>query len=161
MKKLFKKRALAYLIDVFVFAFVYELFREDIMWFVSITNTWGYFIVIIPFILRDLSFRNGSLGKKLVGLVVVDDKWDVPIVWTAIKRTAITSLGHVLLYRFRLLNESWEMACFAELEWEYSRLKARVVEKKVFKALKEKASVDGTIDIVKMEQLYNQHLYGE
>ena len=160
MKKLFRKRVIAYLIDVFVFAFIYELFRDDIVGLISITTAWGYFFVIIPFIFRDLSFRNGSIGKKIMGLVVVDDKWDVPSVSTVIKRSAITSLGHVLLYRFRLLNESWEMACFAELEWEHSRLKAHVVEKRIFKELKAKASLDGTIDIVKMEQLYDQHLYG-
>ncbi len=158
MKKLFRKRGLAYLIDIFVFAFIYELFREVVEGFVSITTEWGYFIVIMPFVLRDLTFRNGSIGKKIVGLVVVDDKWNVPDVWTVIKRSAITSLGHVLLYGFKLRNESWKMACFAELEWEYNSLKAHVVEKKVFNALKPKASVDGTLDIVQMKQLYDQYL---
>ena len=161
MRKLFKKRALAYLIDVFLFAFVYELFRKYIARFVLITNTWGYFVIIIPFLLRDLIFRNGSVGKKITGLIVVDNKWDIPGVGIIIKRAAITSFGHILLYRFRLLNENWEMACLAELEWEYSRFKARVVEKKVFKALKEKTFVDGIVDIDKMNQLYEKHLYSE
>lgn len=159
MKRLFRKRAVALLADGFVFAIFYELLRRYITVFVSITDSWGYFIVFIPLILRDLCFRNCSVGKKLTGLIVVDDKWSVPSVSTVAKRSAVATLGHVLLFRFKVHNKSWKMACHDELEWEYSQLNARVVEKKVFMALKEKASVNGVLDITKMDQLYEEHLY--
>lgn len=161
MKKLFRKRLLAYLIDFMVFAYCYELLREHVSAFIFTTNEWGYFIVFIPFIIRDLFLRNGSIGKKITGLVVVDDNWSTPSAFSVIKRTAVTtSLGHLLLCRLRLLNGNWEMAFFAELEWEYNRLKVRVVEKKVYKAIKEKVPVDGTMSIATMDQLYDQYLYG-
>lgn len=161
MKKIFIKRSFAFLIDVFLFAFLYEMLRNYLSSFLSITGSWGYFIIVLPLVMRDLLLRNASLGKALMGLVVVDEKWSAPSVATVIKRTVLTTaLGHLLLYRLRKINENMEEALLAEQEWELQYLKARVVERKVYKALKEKATSGGTIDVAAMNQLYDQYLYG-
>lgn len=159
MKRLFTKRLFALLMDVFAFAYFYETFRIYIATFISFTNSWGYFIVILPLIMRDLFFRNASLGKKLMGLVIVDEKWSNPSVFTVIKRTTvITSFGHLLLYRLRTLHTNMETTLIAEQKWELEHLKARVVEKKICLAIKEKATVNGYADIGVMHQLYEQYL---
>ena len=38
----------------------------------------GVLIVIIPIVIKDLLFKNASIGKKIMGLVIVDDKKNIP-----------------------------------------------------------------------------------
>lgn len=162
MKRLFHKRIIAYFLDIWIFFVFFELIRNYIEVFITITDSWGYFIVVaVPLCIRDLVFRNSSIGKKIMGLIVVNANWTTPDVLTVIKRTTVTaSLGYMLLFRLRALNEDWETALFAELEWEYTRLKTRVVEKEVYKKLQEEASINKKIDVDAMNRLYDQYLYG-
>ena len=156
MKKLFYKRIFAYLIDGFVFAFCYEMLRDYIVIFIKTTHSWGYFLVFLPLIIRDVWFMNASLGKKILGLVVVDDNWLAPHFSTILKRSAFTgTLGFALLAKLKCKNHE---IILSEMEWECRYLKARVVEKKVYNKLKTQALVGGNIDADVMNQLYYQYL---
>lgn len=159
MKKLFYKRVFAYLIDGILFAFCYELLRNYIDIFIKFTGSWGYFLVFIPLIIRDVWFMNASLGKKILGLVVVDDNWLVPRLSTIVKRSAFTAtLGFALLAKLKTKNYDKRQILLSEMEWECQHLKARVVEKKVYRELKAQALNGENIDVDVMNQLYYQHL---
>ena len=159
MKRLFYKRVSAYLIDGILFAFCYELLRKYIDIFINFTGSWGYFVVFIPLIIRDVWFVNGSLGKKILGLVVVDDNWLAPRLSTILKRSAFTgTLGFALLAKLKSKSNDKKQVFLSEMEWECQRLKARVVEKKVYNELKAHALNGDNIDVNVMNQLYYQHL---
>lgn len=159
MKKLFYKRIFAYLIDGLLFAFCYEMLRDYIAIFIKITDSWGYFLVFLPLIIRDFWFRNASLGKKILGLVVVDDNWLTPRFSTIVKRSAFTAtLGFALLTKLKSENHDKKQIVFSEMEWECRHLRARVVEKKAYNKLKAQASIQGNIDADIMDQLYYQYL---
>ena len=162
MKKLFRKRIVAYLVDVMIFALCYEMLRKYILVFVSVTGAWGYFLIVPPFfIFRDLLFKNASIGKKLLGLVVVDDKWSKPNFFTITKRAAITvTLGQVLYFKLKGQSESRDYARLAFAEWEYRHLKTRVVERHIFNTIKEKAAGNnGNADVDTMDLLYERYCY--
>lgn len=149
----------AYLIDGFVFAFFYEAFREYLAWFIEITDSWGCFLVFSPFMIRDFWFRNASIGKKVLGLVVVDENWLTPRISQVIKRSILTSIfGVVLLAKLLLRNKEKKFAFLAEAEWEYTHLKVRVVEKEVYNRLKSQASINGIVNVDIMNQLYEEYL---
>jgi len=102
--------------------------------------------------LGDLVFRNASIGKKLMGFIVVDDKWKKPSVGKLVKRRLLMySIGWLVFIKM-----GFDLKKLAI--WEYDHVHTRVVEKKVYMELKKIAEQkDGAFD-VNMEILYRKKL---
>lgn len=84
----------------------------------------GVLIVIIPMVIKDLLFKNASIGKKIMALVVVDDKRNVPDKKTILKRGILMpTLGYMVFVTSGFDKDYFEM-------WELNILKTMVVNKK-------------------------------
>ena len=153
--RIFIKRAMAFLIDVHIFAIYFMACQHFFPEVFKNIGTIGYLILFIPWFCRDIIFINASIGKKIFGLTILDDKWNRPDVWVTVKRSVIRmSLGHIrfieaIFSRGRLLTH---------LKWEKEFLKTVVVERKVYKKLKNEAEdMQGDFS-ENMTQLYYQYL---
>ena len=157
--KVLKKRAVAIVIDSFVIGFLLagamELFKS---WSPSTDN---FFTTIIALslmllqLLRDLLFRNASLGKMIMGLRIYDDNWEKPSVFAIIKRSAITSFaGLAIMYKAIFMTGNYLTLFDCEANYAHTR----VIDKKVFKKLKKEiADIPGDF-AKKMTEAYNSYL---
>lgn len=137
--KLFSKRIFAAFIDYFVIA--------SILFFCSASNfsswvwsfsiaindisvisfpSFGFLIVIIPLFFKDVLFRNASLGKKLMGLVILSEDGVSPPIKVIVKRGIImATIGYINAIKFMLLLDY-----SAFVDWELSHLKTKVVDRR-------------------------------
>ena len=153
--KIMKKRLIALLIDGFILGAFYELCRLillDAFWEFGILC---YIIVFSPFIFKDCIFRGSSIGKKIVGLRVFTTKWEQPSIWLLAKRTLyMSTIGYALWWRIKLRGES--MMCL--FDWEQRVLGTTVIDKNVFRELKEKAQDEDGDFSNNLLNLYNNYL---
>ena len=104
---------------------------------------------------RDLLFRNASLGKKILGIVILNDDWQPPQGLALIKRSFLTiTMGYVLVWRAKFVDGNF-MNVF---DWEREILHTRVIEKDVFENILREIRSQGTITPQKLTDRYNQYL---
>ena len=157
--KVLKKREIAFLIDTFVFAFLFvgimELLKSwnpDIAKFV--VKIFGLPILSLQ-LLRDLPFLNASLGKQIMGLRIYDDNWQKPNVFTIIKRSFITSFGGLaILYKEVFVTGNY----ISLFDFEAKYAHTHVIDKKVFETLKEEIRGEPGDFAKKMTEAYNRYL---
>lgn len=135
--RLHTKRKIAVLMDYFVIGSIFALifgFVDEPDWYWSFSFTLFGASVQLPsvgvlpilgFVFgKDLLFRNASLGKKLMGLAVLDQSGNMPTVRAVLKRGCVMqTLGYVTFIRY----------CFTKddiAQWEMQALGTRVVCKK-------------------------------
>ena len=83
----------------------------------------GVLIVIVLISTKDLLFRNASVGKKIMGLVIVDDKRNIPNIKNMLKRGILMpTLGYIIFITSAFDKDYFEM-------WELNTLKTMVVNK--------------------------------
>ena len=156
--KILKKRCFAYAIDAFVYSSVLFLFHEFVY-----TPTEPLFNVILfcPFFLKDCLFRNASIGKKVMSIVVCDKCWNNPGPVLSIKRTVMTSIfGFLLLWKLIFIGGR-KMILF---EWEKNVLGTFVIDKKVYKTLKadaEKMEGDVSQSMTELYMMYLRDFYSK
>lgn len=123
---------------------------------IGITNgITGFLCVLIPLSLRDIVFRNASVGKLIVGVRVYDEYWKPPKFTKLIIRGAFMLLFALPLeakYHFR----DGDATALLDKEWELFR--TRVVEVSVYKELVEKAKGMHGDFAKNMDVLYNDYL---
>lgn len=143
MKKI-HKRKLAVLIDYFLIGFILVACGLSHLpkWVWSFTfsigggipvslPSFGIFILLVPIAFKDFLFRNASLGKRIMGLCIVDDKGNVPTYQTMLKRGCVMPIwGYTTFMRSKFSDVDFE-------DWELKRLKTRVVDKKDFQKMNE------------------------
>ena len=84
----------------------------------------GVLIVIIPIVIKDLLFKNASIGKKIMGLVIVDDKKNIPSIKVVLKRGILMpTLGYTIFITSGFDKDYFEM-------WELNTLKTMIICKK-------------------------------
>ncbi|MBQ8719985.1 MAG: RDD family protein [Clostridia bacterium] len=154
--KILKKRALAAIIDVFVLGLI--------IGFVQFLNPnlfgdKGYLLIlfIIPLFLRDILFRNASLGKVLCRISVYDNDWKAPSLWLLIKRSFLTAtIGYGIFMKSKFIDGG----IVSLFDWERDALGTRVIDKRVYKEL-EIIAKNRNGDFAKnMTELYNEYLRG-
>lgn len=167
MKKLLFKRIIALIVDCFVCASILSLislFLNYPSWFfvfefsvyaipISLPSI-GFYLVLLAIIFKDCLFRNASIGKKIVGLVIYDKNWSIPKINVLLKRTIVMStIGFVMFWRFK-----FEGNLISFFTWERNVLKTQVVDKKTYKKIKNDAyTMDGIFE-KNMSELYNLYL---
>ena len=115
----------------------------------------GGLITFVPIFLKDLVFRNASIGKKLLGIVIYDNNWQPPKVKILVKRTVLMlTAGYLLFFKIKFIDGD-----MTELfNWEKNYIGTRVIDKKIFKELSEQAK-NQTGDFAKnLDTLYNAYL---
>ena len=153
--KIFKKRAIAILIDSFMYTPVLVM-CDKLLELLGIDNigSWGL-LLIIPFLFKDLIFRNASIGKKIMGIVIYDNDWKSPSIKKMLKRSALMyTIGYVLLFKHKFVDGQ----IIHIFDWERNVLGTRVIDKKVFKELEFIAKNQDQDFSQSMTELYNKYL---
>lgn len=151
-KRTLFKRACALFIDLFCIGVFFELCKRFPL-FRSINKTTMFFILVffLPYSCKDVVFKNASIGKFLMGLVVVDEKWEAPSFVHSVKRTLLSYIvGYFTLCKAFFINKDY----YRYFDNEPTLLKARVIERKKLKEFKEKAKTETGFDIKMMNCLY-------
>ena len=155
---LFKKRICAYTIDVLICAFILATiflafgdipewfwgfkirFGEDPSAVLSLPSV-GFFLVLAFLTCIDLPFRNASIGKKLLGLKIVDTSGNPPKIFNLVIRCAIMHIWGMVQYSANRFPSSkykeWQIDF---VDWEERKLHTRVVEAR--KAIEKRSKTD-------------------
>lgn len=156
--KIFKKRCIAFFIDAFIYCFLLVLFHEFIY---TPKYELTHLIFFCPSFLKDCLFKNGSIGKKLMGIAVYDSDWSKPSFILSLKRTVMSSVvGLALVWKSVFIGGS-KMILF---EWEKNVVKTFVIDKKVYKALcadAEKMEGDFTKNMTELYMTYLKDFYSQ
>ena len=152
--KIIKKRALAILIDSFIMGTFFVIFQELTKLFEFSIGNWDL-LLLIPFFCRDFTFRNASIGKKILGIAVYDEKWQYPSLKKIFVRSiVISTVGYVIFFKFKFIDGN----IIQFLDWERDKLGARVIDKKVFRRLSQEAENQGGDFRKNMTELYHEYL---
>jgi hypothetical protein len=152
--KIIKKRALAALIDSFIMGTFFVIFQELTKLFEFSIGNWDL-LLLIPFFCRDFTFRNASIGKKILGIAVYDEKWKYPSLKKIFVRSiVISTAGYVIFFKFKFIDGN----LIQFLDWERDKLGTRVVDKKVFKRLSQESESYGGDFSKNMTELYHEYL---
>lgn len=152
--KIIKKRALAILIDSFIMGTFFVIFQELTKLFEFSIGNWDL-LLLIPFFCRDFTFRNASIGKKILGIAVYDEKWKYPSLKKIFVRSiVISTAGYVIFFKFKFIDGN----LIQFLDWERDKLGTRVVDKKVFKRLSQESESYGGDFSKNMTELYHEYL---
>ena len=155
--KIYTKRTIAALIDIFVVAFASVVCIKIVSFLPGIsTQIISRACVLGEIFLRDLICKNASIGKKVMGLMVLDENWEVPkrsfLIGRAFFSSTIGYYRYILMW-FRKENKT------EFFEWEKEHLKAYVVDVKVYDELKEKTSGNADKYKEEMSLLYEEYIY--
>ena len=153
--KILKKRAIALLIDSFIFGAFYELCRSFLPEGFFKLGTLAYVILFIPFAFKDCVFRNASIGKKIVGICIFTTEWKTPSFLLLAKRTLYMGTWG---YSIFLKNKFIDGRIISLFDWEQNVLKTLVIDKKVFNDLKEKVQDLNKNSSDTMLNMYNEYL---
>ena len=137
---------------------IFDWLKSDVLptWFFEF-GTISYLILLSPLLFKDLLFRNASLGKKIMGIAIYNEKWEAPRVMLLVKRTALMlTVGNSLLYKAYLVDGN-KLKLF---DWERETFNTRVVDKKVLREIKENAEKMGGDVCENMTKLYNEYILG-
>lgn len=152
--KILKKRAWAAIIDVFILGLIIGILQ-----FLNpnLFDGRGYLLIlfIIPLFLRDILFRNASLGKVLCRIAIYGNDWKAPSLWLLIKRSFLTAtIGYGIFMKSKFIDGG----VISLFDWERDTLGTRVIDKRVYKEL-ESIAKNRNGDFAKnMTELYNEYL---
>lgn len=152
--KILKKREIAVFIDTLTVGIIHTVGIQvlETVFKLSSIGTILNVILITPIFFKDLVFKNASIGKKIMGIAIYDDKWNKPNAKQIIKRSLLMmTYGFVLFWKTIFVGES-KITLF---DWERETLKTRVIDKKILKEFEQMKAKDKTVDI---DQMYNQYL---
>ena len=137
-------RLTAELIDEFLLVIILVIFTSidspDWFWMITFDSGIPFLSLTIPsiggaillfyFFTKDLMFKNASLGKRMMGLIILDDKWNVPNAKQIFKRgVTMTVMGMVVYSKTYMTEGDFE-------GWELSKSHTRVMPKSTFERLK-------------------------
>ena len=153
--KILTKRAIALLIDAFVYGLIYVLCQKLLQNWHENLSSLVYFILFVPFFFKDVIFKNASLGKKIMKIYIFNDEWQPPKAFVLVKRAFLMqTVGYVLFWRLKHFDDN--MISF--FDWERDSLKTRVIEKKVYIMLQKEIGIGAKDYSSKMTNRYNGYL---
>ena len=112
-------------------------------------------ILFIPLFMRDVVFKNASIGKKLMGICIYDKEWKKPSFKKLVTRSFCTAtVVFAMMYKAIFADGNFLLP----IDWELNKLGTRVIDKKVFKKLNETAkNMNGSYE-KNMSELYVAYL---
>ena len=158
MNKILKKRIVASIIDSIIVASYIAILQLALpQWYAWCLDKFGGLILIvllIPYFLKDLIFRNASIGKMIEGIAIYDDNWKRPNPFLLIKRSFIMlTVGYVKFIKTKFT--SGNLLTF--FDWEMDDLNTRVVDKKFFKYMESQLN-DKEDRATQMSRMYSEYL---
>ena len=122
--RLIRKRAVAWLIDVFIYAALFALLFKYVTKLFGDKGDIFYYILLIPLFAKDCIFKNRSIGKKIMGLSVYKSNWEKASPFELIKRSFLTMVfSYIIGLKAILFGESPE----AVFDWELNKLKILIM----------------------------------
>ena len=86
--------------------------------------SFGFFIISLPIVFKDFVFGNAGIGKKIMGLVIVDKDNQKPTTKVLIKRGIIMPLfGSLMFAKYSGTKNGFE-------DWEMRKIGTKVIAKK-------------------------------
>ena len=153
--KIIKKRAFAYVIDCLLICIILVASNKIFISFGVDISKFNIVILIFLSSFKDCVFINASIGKKLLGVVVCNKKWNKPTLLHSLKRTLSTFIvAPISLCRM----SAFHMDKMTFLNWEKNVLQSFVIDKKVYKKLKANAEQMDGIFSDNMTELYMMYL---
>ena len=154
--RLIRKRAIAMLIDFFIYALFFVPLIEYVDNLLGDKSSIVYFILLIPFFAKDCLFKNCSFGKKIIGLSIYKSNWEKATPFELIKRSLLTIVfSYIIGLKAILFGETPE----AVFDWELNKLKMVVVENKIYNKMKEVALEKNCNFEKEMTAQYEQYIY--
>ncbi len=142
------------MIDASIIALLLEIARRVLTNIGFYVELWDFIIISFIFV-KDIVFRNASIGKKIMGIAIFNREWKAPGILVMIKRNLLMyTIGYAL----------WWKAVFVDgnkmtvIDWERNTLGTTVIDIKVFKKLKAELEATGGYSDKKMTDLYNAYL---
>ena len=152
--KILKKRAIAMSIDSFILGMILASLSYVLRDF-SFENSLSFLLVFVSFFCRDFLFRNASLGKKIMRIVIYDNDWKPPIFLLLFVRSFLVwTIGYPLSKKSRIHDNSM----IHIFDWERDKLGTRVIDKEVYRRLSEEAKEMKGDFAKNMTELYNAYL---
>ena len=153
--KILKKRILAFAIDCFVLLQIVGILDFFLYYLFSLETTVHYIIFLILFLFRDMTFKNASIGKKIMNIQIFNDHWDVPRPILLIKRSFfMTSVGFIIFFKSVILDKS-RISIF---DFEKKHLHTWVIDKTIFNELLKNAQIGNEEYHLQMNRLYAAYL---
>ena len=149
------KRMIAFGIDALLFGSIVAFLLEITPTWFGVLGSVQYIIFITPFFLKDLAFRNASVGKKIMGIEILSRDFLHPKALVLVKRAVFTTT--IVYYKF--LRAIFIDKNYIELfDWESSELKTIVIEKEVLKQLRTDIKQINKDESIALRELYEQYL---
>ena len=122
------KRSIASFIDDFVVAVFFYIFQNIFIKFGFELNFFVYFLFLTPLFFKDIVFRNASIGKKIVGLVICNKDGSLPDFKILVKRAFLMySVGYYYFLKGLCIDKIY----FSELVyWEENTFGTKVINSK-------------------------------
>lgn len=121
------RRIIAVVIDYFIIGLLVAYSDMQMRSLLEIAGVRYLFLptalfIIILLLCKDMIFVNAGIGKRIMGLAILDENDNVPSVKTMLRRTAIIGLFGDFLIRYNY----WKDHSFTE--WELEHLHTKVVK---------------------------------
>ena len=159
--KISSRRILASLIDYLIIGAFISIFSIVGLpnWFWSVSFQIGFIpaslpslgvvVILLVLVLKDLLFKNASFGKRMMGLMIVDDEWRIPNLKAMLKRGFLMPVWGYIVFIIAVIRDN-------DFEsWELKRLKTRVVEVKIYHELKHQCDLTTGEYKRHMDRLYD------
>ena len=151
--KIMKKRVIAYAIDTFIIGLLLAIGRLNIQ--ILNNNTLIAILILLLVSLKDIVFKNASIGKLILGIKIYNIDWTIPTTLTLMKRSLLTSfVGGLIYYKAKTIDGN----LITVTDWERDHLKTTVIDKKVYERLKAEAVSLGGDWRQNMTELYKNYL---
>lgn len=153
----FGKRLVAWFIDIMVCCFLFFSISFFLNSSFGVFSAWQYAFFFIPYFLRDITFGNSSIGKKILGLSIIDHTdWSAPKRIFLFKRALLSNtVGYCVLWKGLFVGNNGIINLFS---WERQTIGTYVIERKVFLEIQQKAPKESCNRYIAMDQLYSDYL---
>lgn len=120
------KRSIAFFIDALFLGMFFTVFKKVFILLSFEPNSFSYFLLLIPFFFKDIVFRNASVGKKIMGISILNKDGSIPDFKLLIKRAFLmTGIGYIYAWKGFFIDKKYYSAL---IEWEEKSFGTSVVD---------------------------------
>ena len=153
--KVFKKLVMSFFIDSFIVGSILVAVNKMLDFCGWNFGNWDILLLLGMLSIKDLAFRNGSIGKKIMGIAIYDGNWRAPKIKTMLKHSLIMPFaGFVLASKAKFIDGN----LIRVFDFERDRIGTMVIDKKLFKEFHEQAKLQDGDYADNMTRLYNEYL---
>ena len=153
--KIFKKLVISFLIDSLIIGTILVAVNKMLDFCGWNFGNWDILLLLGMLLVKDLVFRNASIGKKIMGIAIYDENWQVPKIKTMLKHSLIMPFaGFALASKAKFIDGN----LIQVFDFERDRIGTQVIDKKIYRKLQEEAKTMSGDCADNMTRLYNAYL---